>query len=1117
MKPRSATRNGRAGKSGALSEVDIHINKLMRRKVNTGALQAKSTKEALPDVDKHYRILADLTSDYAYCLRVETDGNMVMEWMTDSVTRMLGWTEEDIQKGGWQLATLEEDLPAASEAFKKLMQGEEIKAEGRMRAKNGDIFWIWCHQVPEWNADRTRVVRIFGACKDITEQKRALEKLAKEEQRYKSLILATSQIIWSATADGRVVEDLPTWRAFTGQTREEIMNRGWMDAIHPEDLPLALQSFEESLLSKNASSTTFRARAKNGDFRTLLAQAIPLLDEKGDVQEWVGACRDITEERRAERNLHDFFENGIMCLHWVDANGVIINANRAELEYLGYEKEEYVGHHIAEFHTSQEIIKDILQRLMAGEVIRNYRAFLRHKNGSTKEVLIDSSVLWENGKFIHTRCFTRDITERKLLAEEAQQSRNHLKTIVEKITDGITIQGMQGKLVYANESAARMTGFASAEEFLRADVQEIMKRFELMNEHGESIASKDLPNRRALLGETVEPTLVRFRVLATGETRWSMLQVTPLFDPDGKPQGILNIFHDLTEQKRNEERAKFIAEASTALTQSLDYNTTLQSVAELLVPRLADWCTIVLSMPDGAYKTVAVAHKDPSKIQWALELQQKYPPSGPNPKAERGLPYVMRTGKAELYAEMTDEILMASAKDEEHLRMLKEIGMVSAMMVPVVAQDRTLGVINFLTAESHCHYTEDDLTFAVDLGKRIGLALDNARLFTELQETEKEIRQGNEELETRVLSRTKELEETRERDRANLERMKVMLEHLPMGALATDADGTVIHVNRQFCLCSGITLSPAEIIGKPALGVTSQILDHVVNHEEFERQQRYIQERRGPLIGAEIRLDDGRVLEFDYIPIFVDGSMRGQLSLYQDVTVEKRIDAAKTEFMSLASHQLRTPLTGIRWAFGKLERSLSSRVNELERQLLYEGKGAATRMADTIDTMLSISRVQAGNVQMEANQVDLREFLTKLGEELAQVCLQKNIHFHVECEDIHAQTDPKILREIVGNLLSNAMKYTPDHGTVILRATNGADIRIEVEDTGLGIPERQQKKVFQKFFRADNIVMRDTTGSGLGLYLVSLLVSILKGSITFRSTEGKGTTFVLTLPRILEP
>ena len=140
----------------------------------------------------------------------------------------------------------------------------------------------------------------------------------------------------------------------------------------------------------------------------------------GNVGQFIERKAAEDELRRSEQELADFFENATVGLHWVGPDGTILRANRAELDMLGYSREEYVGRPIADFHADEDVICDILKRLQAGEKLDEYPARLRCKDGSIKDVLIDSSVLWRDGEFVHTRCFTRDVTERKR-AEEARR------------------------------------------------------------------------------------------------------------------------------------------------------------------------------------------------------------------------------------------------------------------------------------------------------------------------------------------------------------------------------------------------------------------------------------------------------------------------------------------------------------------------------------------------------------------------------------------------------------------------------------------------------------------------------------------------------------------------
>jgi PAS domain S-box-containing protein len=179
-----------------------------------------------------------------------------------------------------------------------------------------------------------------------------------------------------------------------------------------------------------------------------------------------------------------------------------------------------------------------------------------------------------------------------------------------------------------------------------------------------------------------------------------------------------------------QRRLAFLAEASDLLASSLDYEATLASLARLAVPFLADWCTVHILDEKGVLQQLAVEHVDPTKITWAHELQRRYPP---DPDSPSGLHSVVLTGRSQLVPEITDQMLTSAARDDEELRLLRQIGFSSAMIVPLQARDRTLGAISFISAESGYHYDSADLAVAEDLARRAGIAVDNALLYREAQ------------------------------------------------------------------------------------------------------------------------------------------------------------------------------------------------------------------------------------------------------------------------------------------------------------------------------------------------------------------------------------------------
>ena len=172
------------------------------------------------------------------------------------------------------------------------------------------------------------------------------------------------------------------------------------------------------------------------------------------------AERQETEEalRKSESNLRDFLENATIGMHWVGHDGRILWANQTELDLLGYTAEEYVGHHISEFHVDAPVIEDILHRLRGGEVLREYEAQLRCKDGSVRHVLIDSSALFEDGKFVHTRCFTRDISDRKQVEAQVRESERRFREMIDVLPAAIYTTDAEGRLTHFNPAAVEFSG-----------------------------------------------------------------------------------------------------------------------------------------------------------------------------------------------------------------------------------------------------------------------------------------------------------------------------------------------------------------------------------------------------------------------------------------------------------------------------------------------------------------------------------------------------------------------------------------------------------------------------------------------------------------------------------
>ncbi|MGZ6645525.1 MAG: SpoIIE family protein phosphatase, partial [Solirubrobacteraceae bacterium] len=224
-----------------------------------------------------------------------------------------------------------------------------------------------------------------------------------------------------------------------------------------------------------------------------------------------------------------------------------------------------------------------------------------------------------------------------------------------------------------------------------------------------------------------EPLLTRIVNRETGEQRWRLVKAAPLRASSGETMAV-SVIEDVTEAKEAELRQRFLAQAGSTLTSSLDYEETLQRVAQLVVPGLADWCAVDVIDANQRLNLVAVAHVDPDKVAFARELRTRYPP---DPIEDSGLYGVLRSGRPELYPELPDELLEQGIEDREQLETIRALGMRSVMLIPMDVAGRTIGVLTMVSAESGRAFDEDDLVFASDLARRAATAVENARLYTE--------------------------------------------------------------------------------------------------------------------------------------------------------------------------------------------------------------------------------------------------------------------------------------------------------------------------------------------------------------------------------------------------
>jgi PAS domain S-box-containing protein len=301
--------------------------------------------------------------------------------------------------------------------------------------------------------------------------------------------------------------------------------------------------------------------------------------------------------------------------------------------------------------------------------------------------------------------------------------------LLETLGEAITIRDLNDRLVYANRAALRHLGFETVEEVQQKGLHSIMADYIVTDEHGAPVTMTNIPSVRLISGKAAEPLLIHTVDRQTGEVRWDLLKTAGLRDSEGTLTAAVTIIEDLTAVKTAEVHMRMLSEAGRVLASSLDLQRTLENMAHIAVPGLADWCVVDLVDQALTRDHVAVAHRDSSREALVGRLRDAEPDEL-DPDSILGR--VILTGTPELFFDVSDQHLIGLARNDEHLRHLHSLELRSAIVVPMQVQQRTVGAMTFCTAESRRRLTIDDLDLAEQLASRAAIAVENSRLHTTL-------------------------------------------------------------------------------------------------------------------------------------------------------------------------------------------------------------------------------------------------------------------------------------------------------------------------------------------------------------------------------------------------
>lgn len=711
------------------------------------------------------RLLVESVVDYAIYM-LDPEGRVVT-WNLGAENIKGYRADEIIGEHFWKFYT-EEDLAArqADRALEIASQVGRAEEEGWRVRKDGTRFWA--SVVTTALRDENGTLRGFGqVTRDLTPRKHEQNELDKAEQRFHHLVDAVSDYaIFMLDETGHVA----TWntgaRRVKGYSPEEIIGAHFSTFYTTEDRD---EGKPDHILDRVRREGRYQEQGwrvrKDGTRFWANVVITALRGETGTLVGFAKVTQDLTDRRRADEELRRSEERFRLlvdnvtdyAVYMLDVGGRVTTWNLGAERMKGYTPAEIIGQPFDLFFPEEDVA--------SGKPARELAAAREHGRFEDEgwRVRKDGNRFWANavltavhdtrGELLGFAKITRDLTERRnaeeksrlllreqtarAVAEEAEtrvresEARyralsTRLEIVLEGVADGITVQDRTGRVVFANSAAAKICGFASGEELMNTPPAEVVARFQMLDVEGRPFSVEKLPGRLAMAGKGPSSAVIHVRERVSGRDWWVLIRASAVLDADGQPELAINIWHDVTTEHRDERHAQYLAQASSALASSLVSEEMLSTLGGVLVPGLGDWCSLYLLEGDSV-RRVTTAHADPAKVGAVEEYQRRYPP---DPAHAGGVWSVIRSGgTSQVFNDITDETLALVTSDPRGLAALPALGMKAALLVPISVRDRILGVIVLVFAETNRRYDPSDVALAEELGRRAGVALENAQLY----------------------------------------------------------------------------------------------------------------------------------------------------------------------------------------------------------------------------------------------------------------------------------------------------------------------------------------------------------------------------------------------------
>lgn len=888
------------------------------------------------------------------------------------------------------------------------------------------------------------------------------ERLKKHEEQFETIVNHSLDIIYTFDNKGRVVFITPNVEQ-AGYKVSEILGEPFKKFVHPDDMEKVFKELRLTTKTKKVFMSTFRLLKKGGGSIYVEEYGKPVFDSSGKLTLFTGVLRDITERMKAEderkhytERLRIMFEDAPDAYYLSDLRGVLVDGNKAAERLLGHKKEELIGQSflgiknlIAEGQKKK--VLNLLAKNIRGESTGPDEFQLYKSDGSVIEVEISTHPVIIGGKHL-VLGIARDITEHKRIEMALQEERDFSQNILKTAQIIIVVLDMNGKIVSINPYMERISGYR-LNEVKGADWFDTF------------LPSMDRAKIRKVFRDVSSGNLNKGNInpILTKSGKEVLVEwfSSTLADKQGNTIGVLSAGQDVTERTRVQEKLKVSEENYRNL---VDNSSELILVAQdglfkFFNPKVAE--ILKYSPKELANKPfIDVIHPDDKKMV-ATRYAKRI-------RGDKDLPtsYFFRV------VDKTGGVIWVE---------------ITAVLITWEGRPATL---NFLQDVTIRKKAEEELKLRVEELEKTKTAMLNV-----LEDMQKE----------------KSLSESMAHD---MEKFKLAVEGVSEHIIITDIEANIIFANHAAEVATGFKIN--EMLGKnPGILWGGQM------DKDFYRKMWNAIKKEKKNYSAEItnKTKSGELYTaaIHIAPILnKEGKVVFFVGIERDITKAKEVDKMKTEFISVASHQLRTPLTTVKW-YAELLLAAQNDINKKSADYVHKIYDSNQKMIRLVNDLLNVSRIESGKKFMiEKKSSDIISIIKRVVADQSILAGQNNIKIDVDGlpKKLILNIDNEKIYQVFQNLINNAVKYSHSGSKVVVAYEKSGDGSVLiVRDRGLGIPTSQQDRVFEKFFRADNVVESGKGGSGLGLYIARAIVEGHNGRLWFESSVKEGTTFYVQLPK----